>query len=88
MTAMKCSGARQNRDLREAAQKDLAESKRRAKTARTPIAKVVTKQVVEAKDRAYSGQAARATAAQMRRGTPQAKSGTKARAPKKPKRAA
>ena len=69
-------------------EQDLAEAKRRAKTARTPIAKVVTKQVLEAKEHTYSGRAARATAAQMRRGTPQAKAENKARAPKKPKRAA
>jgi hypothetical protein len=41
------------------AKEDLAESKRRAKAARTPIAKAVTKQVVETKERVYSGQAAK-----------------------------
>jgi hypothetical protein len=41
------------------AQEDLAKSKRRAKEARTPIAKAVTKQVGEKKERAYSGQAPR-----------------------------
>jgi len=77
MTAMKRRGARQNRELREAAQQDLAESKRRAKAARTPIAKVVTQQVAEAKERTYSGQATREAGAQMRRGVkPQAADAT------------
>jgi len=49
------------------AHEDLAEAKRRAKSAKTPIAKIVTKQVVDKKERAYSGQAAREAAAQMRR---------------------
>jgi hypothetical protein len=47
---------------------DIAEAQRRAKAAKTPVAKAVTKQVVETKKRAYSGQAAREAAAQMRRG--------------------
>lgn len=50
------------------AQEDLAESKRHAKSARTPIAKAVTKQVVEKMERTYSGQAAREIAAQMPKG--------------------
>lgn len=49
-------------------QQDLAEARRRAKAAKTPIAKIVTKQVVDKKERRYSGQAAREAAAQMRRG--------------------
>jgi hypothetical protein len=70
-------------------EQDLAEARPRAKTARTPIAKVVSKQVVEAKERTHSGRADRATAAQMRRGMPKAKAGTKARAaPKNPRRPA
>jgi hypothetical protein len=69
MTAMKRRGARKNREQRDAgrsvrspaaaAQQDLAESQRRAKAAKTPIAKVATRQVLERKQRAYSGQAAR-----------------------------
>jgi hypothetical protein len=68
MTAMKRRGAQQNRELREAAQQDLAEAKRRAKTARTPIAKAVTKQVVDKKQRLYGGEPAKEARAQMRRG--------------------
>ena len=49
------------------AQEDLAEAKRRAKTARTPIAKAVTKQVVEKKQRVYSGEPAKEARAQMGR---------------------
>jgi uncharacterized membrane protein len=60
-----------------AAQQDLAEAKRRAKAARTPIAKAVTKRVVEAKERTYSGQAAREASAQMRRGVHPVAVGTK-----------
>jgi hypothetical protein len=56
------------------AQDDLAESKRRAKAARTPIAKAVTKQVVEKKERAYSGQAPR-EAKQVRRNASAASTG-------------
>lgn len=59
------------------AQKDLAESKQRAKAARTPLAKAVTKRVVEAKERTYSGQAARESSAQMRRGVHPVAVGTK-----------
>jgi hypothetical protein len=69
MTAMKRRGARRNREQREgnesgrhkvsAAQQDLAEAERRAKAAKTPIAKKVTQQVVDKKRRVYSGQAAR-----------------------------
>jgi hypothetical protein len=58
------------------AKEDLAEARRRAKTARTPIAKVVTKQVVEAKERAYSGRAARETAAKTKRGAQPPAAGT------------
>jgi hypothetical protein len=58
------------------AQEDLAESKRRAKAARTPLAKAVTKQVVEKKQRTYSGQGAREAAAQMRRGVHPVAGGT------------
>jgi hypothetical protein len=50
-------------------QQDLAESKRRAKAARTPIAKAVTEQVVEKKERAYSGQAAKEASAPVPRAT-------------------
>ena len=57
-------------------QQDLAESKRRAKAARTPIAKAVTKQVVEKKQRTYSGQGAREAAAQLQRGVHPAAVGT------------
>jgi hypothetical protein len=49
------------------AKQDLAEAKRRAKAAKTPIAKIATKKVVEATERAYSGKAPREAAAQMRR---------------------
>jgi uncharacterized protein (DUF2267 family) len=49
------------------AQEDLAEARRRAKAAKTPIAKTVTKQVLEAKERTYSGRAADEIAAQMPR---------------------
>jgi hypothetical protein len=69
MAAMKRRGARRNREQREvtesgrhnasAAQQDLAEAERRAKAAKTPIAKKVTQQVVDKKRRVYSGQAAR-----------------------------
>jgi hypothetical protein len=55
---------------------DLAEARRRAKAAKTPIAKIVTRQVVEKKERAYSGQAAkdaaRGTAARAATGKPAA----------------
>jgi hypothetical protein len=61
------------------AQQDLAEAKRRAKAARTPLAKAVTKRVVEAKERTYSGQAARESSAQMRRGVHPVAVGTKAK---------
>lgn len=57
------------------AQEDLAESKRRAKAARTPIAKVVTKQVVEKQERTYSGQAAHEAVAQTRQGVRPAAAG-------------
>jgi hypothetical protein len=50
------------------AHEDLAEAKRRAKSAKTPIAKIVTQQVVEKKERTYSGQAAREIAAQTPKG--------------------
>jgi hypothetical protein len=49
-------------------QRDIAEAERRAKAARTPIAKAVTRQVAEKKRRTYSGQGAREAAAQMQRG--------------------
>lgn len=62
------------------AQEDLAEAKRRAKAAKTPIAKTVTKQVVEAKEHTYSGQAAREAGAQMRRGVHPLAVGTTPRA--------
>jgi hypothetical protein len=62
------------------AQDDLAESKRRAKAARTPIAKAVTKQVVEKKERAYGGQAAAGARAETRRGAKRA-AGSKVPAP-------
>jgi hypothetical protein len=51
------------------AQEDLAESKRRAKAARTPIAKAVTKQVVEKKERVYSGKAAKEASTPVSRAT-------------------
>lgn len=51
-----------------AAQQDLAETRRRAKAAKAPIAKAVMRQVLEKKQRAYSGEAAREAGAQMRRG--------------------
>jgi hypothetical protein len=89
MTAMKRRGARNTREKREAArstrgvssavQQDLAESQRRAKAAKTPIAKAVTRQVLERKRRAYSGQAAREAGAQTRRGVNPADVGTTAR---------
>lgn len=69
MTAMKRRGAQQNRELREASQQDLAEAKRRAKTARTPIAKVVTQQVVEKKQRLYGGEPTKDARAQTGRAT-------------------
>jgi hypothetical protein len=86
---MKRRGARKNREQRDAgrsvrsaaaaAQQDLAESERRAKAAKTPIAKAVTRQVLERKRRAYSGQAAREAGAQTRRGVYPADVGTTAR---------
>jgi len=85
MTAMKRRVARRNREQRKAvespraasaAQQDLAEAGRRAKAARTPIAKAATRQVLERKQRAYSGQAAREAGAQMRRGVYPADVGT------------
>lgn len=78
-------GARGNREQRKAvesprapsaAQQDLAEARRRAKAARTPIDKAATRQVLERKQRAYSGQAAREAGAQMRRGVYPAAVGT------------
>ena len=60
-----------------AVQQDLAKSQRRAKAAKTPIAKAVTRQVLDRKQRAYSGQAAREAGAQMRRGVYPADVGTK-----------
>jgi hypothetical protein len=85
MTAMKRRGARKNREQRDAgrspaaaAQEDLAESERRAKAAKTPIAKAVTRQVLERKRRAYSGQAAReAGGATGKRATAQARWGSR-----------
>jgi len=62
------------------AQQDLAESKRRAKAARTPIAKAVTKRVVERKERAYGLGEGNAGAAAPRRG---AAAASKKAAPKK-----
>jgi hypothetical protein len=56
------------------AKEDLAESKRRAKAARTPTAKTVTKQVIEKKERAYRGQAA-PEAKQVRRDVSAASTG-------------
>lgn len=69
-----------------AAQKDLTEARQRAKSARTPIAKAVTKRVVEAKERAYSGKASREAAAQMRRGVHPSAIGTPKAAKAAPKR--
>lgn len=43
--------------------KDLAEATRRAATAKTPVARKVTAQVLEAKRRTYSGEAPQASAA-------------------------
>ena len=56
--------AARNRPVTSA--EDLAEAKRRAKTARTPIAKAATKQVVERKQRAYNGTAAKEVRATAR----------------------
>lgn len=42
--------------------KDLDEAKRRAEAAKTPIAKIVTRKVVEGKRQAYSGKPAGAAA--------------------------
>jgi len=63
-------------------QQDLAEARRRAKSAKTPIAKIVTHQVVEKKERAYSGQAAREIAAQMPKGARAAAAGASKAVPK------
>jgi hypothetical protein len=58
------------------AQEDLAEARRRAKAARTPIAKVVTQQLVDKKERTYSGEATAELRAEMRRGAPSVKART------------
>jgi uncharacterized membrane protein len=49
------------------AKEEIAEARRRAKGARTPIAKAVTKQVLDATKRAHSGQVARGADAKARR---------------------
>jgi len=61
-----------------AAQRDIAEAERKARAARTPVAKAATRQVVEAKKRAYSGEAARAASSPVPRATkpPAASGGT------------
>lgn len=87
MTALKRRGARQNRELREAAQQDLAEAKRRAKAARTPIAKVVTQQVVEKKERLYSGEPAKEARAETGRAARGRTGSSAARTPQKAKAA-
>jgi hypothetical protein len=61
------AGRQSHRRAASSAKQDLAESQRRASTARTPAAKAVTRQVAEKKKRTYSGRAARETAAQIRR---------------------
>jgi hypothetical protein len=58
---------------------DLAAARGRAKVARTPA----SKRVVEAKERTYSGQAAREASAQMRRGVHPVAIGTPGAAAKK-----
>jgi hypothetical protein len=47
---------------KSAAAQDLAEARRRAAAAQRPIARKVTKQVVESKERTDSGEAAKAGA--------------------------
>jgi hypothetical protein len=49
------------------AKEEIAEAQRRAKDARTPIAKVATKQVLDATKRAHSGRLARGADAKARR---------------------
>jgi hypothetical protein len=58
-----------------AAQRDIAEAGRRARAARTPIAKIVTRQVADAKRRTYSGEAVSTT----RKGSRAARKGGSAR---------
>jgi hypothetical protein len=64
------------------AQEDLAEARRRAKTARTPIAKAVTCQVLASKQRTYSGQPATDATAQARRETQPAATSARRGTPK------
>jgi hypothetical protein len=50
------------------AKKDAAKPKPQAKKARNPLADTIAKEVAETKRRARTGQAARETSAQLRRG--------------------
>jgi hypothetical protein len=69
------------------AKEDLTEAKRRAKTARTPIAKVVTQQVVEKKQRLYAGEPAKEARAQTGRAASGRTGSSAARTPQKAKTA-
>jgi hypothetical protein len=69
------------------AQKEIAAAKQRAKNAKTPLAKAVTKRVVENLQRTHSGEAARESAAQMRRGVHPVAVGTPKAAARAGKRA-
>jgi hypothetical protein len=58
------------------AQKEIAAAKQRAKNAKTPLAKAVTKRVVESMQRTHSGKGAREASAQMRLGVSPVDAGT------------
>ena len=89
MTAMSTRKSRRSgHDPAAAAAEDLAESRRRASEARTPIAKLTTKAVVAAKEQAYSGKLPRETPsapARVKRATP--KPAAVKRASAKPRKA-